>query len=640
MKRIGHILLRGSAARLAANGVGMAVSFLLMPMLLRELGDRNFGIWALVGAFVGFYSLFDLGINSAVTRYVARAIGRSDNAEFNRFFATSFYMLSGLGMLVLAATLLFPLWLQVIPSIWRTLRASGYPYPVLGLVIAGVFGIVEVAARLMPRRLRVGLRIGSVVPIAVFLLALFLFMKTNRTDRQLLSALVLILGANVAVQLPGRSFAGIIDSHLRYDINSAVQIIESLIRLPLLWYVFRLGYGLLALALVSALLEMGAALTRAALAFRLQRGLRFLPRDFDLPSARIMFEYGANSLVSRIADTLRFRATPFLITLIRSVTLMTPFAIAGRLNQVVGDIMMSLMSVLDAGIQPSGRTGGRPRHARDVSVHLPHRDLRGSHSGRPYDIARRGVHPPVAWRAVFACRPGDAHPGFRDNLLLGADADGGFSFWDLAQPVLRDNEHDPWGAHCGAGLDPHRAVRARGRGFGRDDSDGVHQVLHPADLRLPEPLEITPMEFYLRHAAPNFLVPMAYLACVSALARPFVIPQYGNLLAIAVISCVLFCAIRFVCRFRRVAAPRAPAIDSPGAGRHSGVGGRRLRMDEHLDLIVLAAGKGARMKNATPQAVPAHLRRARPHSHALRVRDAPPSSAQRSSPTRPGAATG
>ena len=64
-------LARGSMLRFLNLVAATLVSILIMPFVVRMLGDRLYGLWTLVAALIGFYGVLDLGLSRATTRYLA-----------------------------------------------------------------------------------------------------------------------------------------------------------------------------------------------------------------------------------------------------------------------------------------------------------------------------------------------------------------------------------------------------------------------------------------------------------------------------------------------------------------------------------------------------------------------------------------
>ena len=59
----------------------VAIAFVMSPILVHRLGDRQYGTWALVDSVLAYLSLFDLGIGAAVVRYVAKFEETRDRAK-------------------------------------------------------------------------------------------------------------------------------------------------------------------------------------------------------------------------------------------------------------------------------------------------------------------------------------------------------------------------------------------------------------------------------------------------------------------------------------------------------------------------------------------------------------------------------
>lgn len=87
--------------------VSAAQVLLVTPLLVRGLGPEQYGIWTLVASFGLFAALLDLGLASATTRYVAHYEELRERPLLARSVNVSFWILLGLGTLVLLAGLLF-----------------------------------------------------------------------------------------------------------------------------------------------------------------------------------------------------------------------------------------------------------------------------------------------------------------------------------------------------------------------------------------------------------------------------------------------------------------------------------------------------------------------------------------------------
>ena len=76
-----------------------------MPFVIRMLGDKLYGLWILVGTFMGYYGFLDLGLTSAVQRFVSRAVGQKNPKEINEIINSALILFTMLGILSLCATI-------------------------------------------------------------------------------------------------------------------------------------------------------------------------------------------------------------------------------------------------------------------------------------------------------------------------------------------------------------------------------------------------------------------------------------------------------------------------------------------------------------------------------------------------------
>ena len=86
--------------------VPLAVGLVAIPTLTRYLGEARFGLLALMWTIIGYFSLLDLGLGRATTKFVAEALGAGDAPHARRvagFTAAGQTALGVLGGLVLAA---------------------------------------------------------------------------------------------------------------------------------------------------------------------------------------------------------------------------------------------------------------------------------------------------------------------------------------------------------------------------------------------------------------------------------------------------------------------------------------------------------------------------------------------------------
>ncbi|OHE26126.1 MAG: hypothetical protein A3J94_12060, partial [Syntrophus sp. RIFOXYC2_FULL_54_9] len=77
----------------------MLVALLAIPLLIRGLGTERFGVLVLAWMVVGYFTLFDLGIGRATTKYTSEYLAKKAFPELNRLIWTSLLILFAIGIL-------------------------------------------------------------------------------------------------------------------------------------------------------------------------------------------------------------------------------------------------------------------------------------------------------------------------------------------------------------------------------------------------------------------------------------------------------------------------------------------------------------------------------------------------------------
>lgn len=99
-------LARGAIWNLLGLLLPLAVALVAIPTLVRHLGAERFGVLSLAWALVGYFTLFDLGIGTAVTQTLSNLRAQGREAEVPAWFWTAVLLtcaLGALGALALAA---------------------------------------------------------------------------------------------------------------------------------------------------------------------------------------------------------------------------------------------------------------------------------------------------------------------------------------------------------------------------------------------------------------------------------------------------------------------------------------------------------------------------------------------------------
>jgi len=88
---------------LVTNATGIFVT----PFIINSLGDSEYGVYTLIGAFVGYLSVLDLGLNNATIRFVALYRVEKDKRAEENFLSISFLIYSILVLLIMVGGIIF-----------------------------------------------------------------------------------------------------------------------------------------------------------------------------------------------------------------------------------------------------------------------------------------------------------------------------------------------------------------------------------------------------------------------------------------------------------------------------------------------------------------------------------------------------
>ena len=280
-------LVHGSALRVASFFASALTALVMMPFVVHSIGDSQYGIWALVAGYVGYYGLLDFGLLSAVTRYFAAALVKDDRKSLNQVFNTALVLYAGLGSMI-----------------WFT---------------------AALAAFLMPCVVK------------------------DRSSAVLARNLILILGCNFGISFPLRVFVGLLNANLRFDITAGFELANLVLRTAMVIAFIKAGFMVTGLAWASLLATLLLTLMYLVAIKSTFPMLALHRRSISKAVALSLFSYGSSSFVINIADLLRFQMDSIVVASFVGVAAVTHFSLGSNLVQcfisVIGAIFGVLMPV-------------------------------------------------------------------------------------------------------------------------------------------------------------------------------------------------------------------------------------------------------------------------------------------------------
>jgi O-antigen/teichoic acid export membrane protein len=262
--------LRNVLSNWGAFVVSAAVGFFLSPFIVHNLGNSAYGAWVLLSSVTGYMGLLDLGVRSAVTKYVATLQARSDAMEASRIVSAALVFFSLAGLLAVGTAALFA---------------------------------------------EIGLHHFNIAPDLI---------HSARV------ALV-VTGFNVAVALVGGVFGGVIVGLQRFDRLNAVSITSTLIRTGLIIAAIRSGGALVSLALIHLIMAFFESVANLVLARRLYPELKYLRRDWGRHHLQKIFSFGFFASLLHVAGMFFMYSDSFIIGAFLPVGFVAYYAVGANL---------------------------------------------------------------------------------------------------------------------------------------------------------------------------------------------------------------------------------------------------------------------------------------------------------------------
>ncbi|HUV65183.1 MAG TPA: hypothetical protein VMW24_14900 [Sedimentisphaerales bacterium] len=266
------------------------VAFFLMRFLLSHLGKAQYGVWVLIGGSIFRYApLLNLGLNSAINRYIPVYRAKGDDAGVQRVISTSLFFFATLGI-VLA---------------------------IVSVVI--YFNVGSWFAAIKPEM------VGSA------------------------RGLVLIVGFCVAFALPLQPSTAVLSGLQRYDITNVIALVVLFLRTVLVVTLLSHGYGLLTAGLVFGLSEVSLRGLGCVFVRKLLPATFLSLKGNDLRLLRAMLAYGINTFLYSMGVIIILHSSQVVIGIFLGAAEISQFAFAAA--GVV--LLLQLVQAATAAIKPA-----------------------------------------------------------------------------------------------------------------------------------------------------------------------------------------------------------------------------------------------------------------------------------------------
>lgn len=299
----------GAGLRLTLRMVNMIIAIVLTPYILHSLGDAVYGIWTLVGSFMAFYGLLDMGISMATNRYITVAISAEEQGgegeAVQRVFSSSLALF------------------------WAAAGA---------VMLCTVIGMWPAA---------------------------LLVDEPAHVDK--LRYVMLVMGMTLALSCPLKVYAGILESKLRLDLMGIPPIVGAFLRAGAVVVALETGWGVVGVAVATAFGVLPVGLAHLVMAHRVVPGLKFRWGHVRGGTLKELLGYGRKSVMLGVGNKMRTDFDAIVIASFLTTVVVAHYRIAAFFAQQLCYVAVATIGAL----QPYfSRLVGQQNDARQTEVLL------------------------------------------------------------------------------------------------------------------------------------------------------------------------------------------------------------------------------------------------------------------------------
>ena len=248
------------------------VAFVYTPIMLRLIGQAEYGLYSLIGSVVGYLSILDLGLGNAIVRYTARnrtLLNKDAESSLNGMF---FILYCGIGVVTLI--------------------------------------------------------IGAILFLNIEVMFSATLTEEDLKKAKLMTALLVL---NFAISFPLGVFGAILQAYERFVFMKLIMIIRSLISpfiiLPLLYA----GFGSVTMVVVQTILNLACLLANAIYCLKVLN-IHFIFNRFDYPLFWEIARYSFFIFLNIIVDKIYWGTGQLILGVVSGTTLVAVYSIAMQLT--------------------------------------------------------------------------------------------------------------------------------------------------------------------------------------------------------------------------------------------------------------------------------------------------------------------
>lgn len=253
-------------------GLGSLISILYTPIMLRLLGQSEYGLYSLVASVVAYLGLFNFGFGSAYIKYFSVYKTNNDKNGLAR--------LNGMFLLIFSA-----------------------------------LGVVAVAAGL----------------VLVFKSDLVFGNKLTVYELSKAKILMIVMVVNTAITFPTIVFNSYISANEKFIFQKSLLIIKTVANPLVIIPVLLMGYGSVGMAVIVTLLGFVIEVVNVWYCFR-KADIQFIFSKFDTKQLKELFIFSSFIFMNLVVNQINWNVDRFIIGWFRGTVEVAVYSIAAQLN--------------------------------------------------------------------------------------------------------------------------------------------------------------------------------------------------------------------------------------------------------------------------------------------------------------------
>jgi len=259
----------------------LAVGFFLSPFIIHRLGNVAYGVWVLAIGVVAYLGLLDLGMQSAVLRFVSKGHTQNDHQGASEALSAALWVRLQISALIL----------------------------LLSVGLAAVFPLI----------FKVPVELAGDARKAI-----------------------LLTGAKMAITMSIGVVAGVLSALNRYDLQNYLSMVQTAVRVIGVVAVLRTGHGIVAIAVCELIAVLIYNSLLVWVAHRLYPQLQILLNKPKRETLKRIWTYSSYAFLTTIAIQLIYQTDTIVVGAFVSVTAVTYYAIAYSLCSYTSQAINSM----------------------------------------------------------------------------------------------------------------------------------------------------------------------------------------------------------------------------------------------------------------------------------------------------------